>query len=242
MIVAKLGTPLEVISHKVVLQQEHGFILRHHVDDASGAQHAAAPWRGALHDEAVADGSADFELSLDELRTVARFAAEAALEALPLFERAAPSDPRPRAAIDAAYVFADGADRTTRQRVAAVEAHRAAAEAPDLISRLAAGAAGDAAAAAYLHPIAKATQVGHILRAAARAAHAAELEAGDDREAAAAVLEQARRRATPELLRVLRRYPALPAGKGRTAQLMYSLDTTLRGPQFTSRSRGTRPA
>ena len=179
--------------------------------------------------------SADFELSLDDLRAVARFAAESAFEVLPLFERAAPGDPRPRAAIEAACLFVNGADRTNRQRVAAVDAHRAAAEAPEMISRLAAGSAGDAAAAMYLHPIAEATQVGHILRATARAAQAAEIEAGDDPKTAAAVLERAQQRATPELVHVLRRYPALTAGKSRTAQLMHALDTALRGPQSTSR-------
>lgn len=183
----------------------------------------------------MSKSSADFELTLDELRAVARFAAESALEALPLFERAVRGDTRPRAAIDAAYLFANGAGRTKLQRVAAVDAHRAAAVAPDEISRLAAGSASDAAAAAYLHPIAKATQLGHILRAAARAAQAAELEAGGDPEIAAAVLERARRRATPNLIDVLRRYPASAAGKSRTAQLMNSLDTALRARRSMSR-------
>ncbi len=183
----------------------------------------------------VSSTSADFELTIDDLRAVARFAAENALEVLPLFERAVPGDLRPRAAIEAAYLFVDGAARTNRQRVAATDAHRAAAQAPDPVSRLVAGSAGDAAAAAYLHPIAKATQVGHILRAAARAAEAAELEAGGQSGIAAAVLERARRRATPILIDVLRRYPPAPVGKSRTAQLVYSLDTGLRAQRPTSR-------
>jgi hypothetical protein len=183
----------------------------------------------------VSSTSADFELTIDDLRAVARFAAENALEVLPLFERAVPGDLRPRAAIEAAYLFVDGAARTNRQRVAATDAHRAAAQAPDPVSRLVAGSAGDAAAAAYLHPIAKATQVGHILRAAARAAEAAELEAGGQSGIAAAVLERARRRATPILIDVLRRYPPAPVGKSRTAQLVYSLDAGLRAQRPTSR-------
>jgi hypothetical protein len=44
----------------------------------------------------------------------------------------------------------------------------------------AAQAVGDAASAAYLYPLAKATQVGHILRAAVHAARAAELGADSD--------------------------------------------------------------
>lgn len=173
-------------------------------------------------------GSADFNLTLDELRAVARFAAEGAQEALPFFEEAVPDDRRPRAAIEVAFLFADGARRTNLQRRTASNAHRAAAEAVDEVSRLAAGSAGDAAAASYLHPLAKATQVGHILRATARAARAAELQAGDKPEAAAVVLERAQRRATPVLLDVLHRYPLAIDGRDRTARLMKALDTALR--------------
>lgn len=173
-------------------------------------------------------GSADVHLTFPELRAVVRFAADSAREALPFFERAAPDDSRPRAAIAAAYLFAGGAARTNLQRRAAVDAHRAAAEAADQVSRLAAGSAGDAAAAAYLHPLAEAAQLGHILRATARAAEAAELEAGGRPGAAAAVLERAQLRATPVLLDVLRRYPPAINGRSRTAALMKLLDTALR--------------
>ncbi len=180
-------------------------------------------------------GSADFELTIPELRSVARFAADSAREVLPLFERAAPDDGRPRAAIEAAFLFADGATRTNLQRRAATDAHRAAAEAADQMSRLAAGSAGDAAAAAYLHPLAHVTQVGHILRATARAAEAAELEAAGRPEAAEAVLERALLRATPVLLDILHRYPPAINGRSRTAHLMKALDTALRNLTVESR-------
>lgn len=176
----------------------------------------------------MSSGSADFDLTLDELREVTKFAAVSAQEALPLFERSVPGDVRPRVAVEAAQLFVDGAARTNLQRVAATDAHRAATEAPDEISRLVAGSAGDAAAAAYLHPIARATQVGHILRAAARAAHAAELNAAGRSDVAEAVLDRARRRATPTLIEVLSRYPPAQEGSSRTARLMKSLDSTLR--------------
>ena len=118
----------------------------------------------------VASASGDFKLSADELRAVARFAAESAEEVLPVFETAHWDDPRPRKAIEAAWAFAGGGRRMKLQRVASLDAHRAAAGAATEAARLAARAAGDAAAAAYLHPLADATQVGHILRAAALAA------------------------------------------------------------------------
>ncbi|ASU81020.1 exonuclease SbcC [Actinopolyspora erythraea] len=173
----------------------------------------------------------DFELTLEELRVVARFAADSAREVLPVFEEAVPGDPRPRAAVEAAWEFAHGAKRSKLQRVTSLEAHRAARQAGAEAARLAARAAGDAASAAYLHPIARAEQVGHILRAAASAARVAELNAGDDPSVGDALLERARQRATPVLVDVLRRYPPAPTGDNRTAWLMSTLDTALRAPR-----------
>lgn len=170
----------------------------------------------------------DFELTLEELRVVVRYVVESAEDVLPAFEETVPDDPRPRAAVDAAREFANGARRTKLQRVTALDAHRAAKEAPTETARLAARAAGDAAAAAYLHPLAKATQVGHILRGAACAARVAELSAGDDPDVGDELIEQARRRATPVLVDVLVRYPLAPTGRSRVAQLMSTLDALLR--------------
>jgi hypothetical protein len=169
----------------------------------------------------------DFELSLDELRLVARYAAESAQDVLPLFEERHPEDRRPRAALEAAWTFVNGERRTQRQRITALDAHRAAKDAATEAAKHAAHAAGDAAAAAYLHPLAHATQVGHILRAAAHAARAAELAAGDSRVADQRIV-QAAQRATPALVQVLRRYPPAPTSKSRVAQLMKTLDTSLR--------------
>src|SRR5690348_13926862 len=170
----------------------------------------------------------DFTVTMDELRAVARFVAESAAEVLPVFETAAPDDQRPRVALEAAWAFIDGADRTTLQRVASLDAHRAAAEVGAEAPRLAARCAGDAASAAYLHPIAQASQVGHILRAAATAARIAELRAGSDPRAAESSIERARRRATPVVIDVLSRYPIALTAKNRVASLMAALDTALR--------------
>ncbi|MFG2563581.1 putative immunity protein [Streptomyces sp. NPDC048496] len=172
--------------------------------------------------------SGDFELTMDELRVVARYVLESAEEVLPVFEVANPGDPRPRAAIDAAREFVNGARRTKLQRITSLDAHRAAKEATTEAERLAARAAGDAASAAYLHPIAKPTQVGHILRAAASAARVGELNADGDFAVGLRLIEEARQRATSVLIDVLNRYPLAPAGKSRAAQLMTILDTSLR--------------
>ena len=178
----------------------------------------------------MADVVGDFTVTMAELRVVARFVADTAAEVLPVFEDAAPGDGRPREALAAAQAFADGAPRSRRQRTASLDAHRAAAEAATEPARLAARCAGDAASAAYLHPIAQASQVGHILRAAATAAHLAELAVGSDPAAAEQSLERSRRRATPVLVDVLRRYPPLTSRRRgpRVAQLMARLDAALR--------------
>nr|WP_246324507.1 exonuclease SbcC [Petropleomorpha daqingensis] len=161
---------------------------------------------------------------MDELRVVARYVAESAESVLPVFETAHPDDPRPRAAVGAAWEFVDGAPRTRLQRSTSLDAHRAAREATTDVARLAARSAGDAAAAAYLHPIAQAEQVGHILRAAASAARIAELQTGD----AEAAIEAARRRAPPVLVDVLSRYPPAPASRTPVGSLMSALDAALR--------------
>lgn len=167
------------------------------------------------------------ELSEDDLREVAAFALACAEPALHLFELAAPDDSRPRDALSAARVFVEGARRSAAQRTAALEAHRAAREVGESPARYAARAAGDAASAAYLHPIAVSSQVGHILRAAACAAHAASLAADDSAEADR-VLEDARRHASPALVAILRRYPPAPTGRTPVARLMTLLDGTVR--------------
>ncbi|WP_431031831.1 putative immunity protein [Streptomyces sp. P6-2-1] len=172
--------------------------------------------------------SGDFELTMDELRVVTRYVVRHAEDVLPVFERAVPRDPRPRLAIEAALAFVEGARRTAAQRVASLDAHRAAGAAPTEAARLAARCAGDAASAAYLHPLARATQVGHLLRACASVARIGELEAGGDPEVAEALLERARQRATPVLVDVLRRYPPAEGGSSRVARLMRTLDHSLR--------------
>lgn len=174
--------------------------------------------------------SGDFELTMAELRAVARFAVACAEPSLVLFRKASPEDPRPALALEAARVFGEGAARTRLQRSAAADAHRAAKQAPTPAARHAASAAGDAAAAAYLHPLAKATQVRHILGAAAHAARAAELARDDDPVVAEYVITAAAGRATPTVRDVLARYPRAPEGSSRVAVLLQRLDSMLRDP------------
>lgn len=169
-------------------------------------------------------------LTTEELCAVARYALACAEPVQGIFRRACPGDDRPAAALDAARVFADGAPRSRLQQEAATAAHRAATEAPTEAARYAASAAGHASAAAYLHPLATDTQVGHILGAAAHAARAAELATGGDAVVAEYMVDGAARRMPPEVLHVLSRYPRAPQGGGRVAELMARLDSLLRDP------------
>lgn len=179
--------------------------------------------------------SGDFELTMDELRAIARYAAACAEPALVIYQKAEPQDPRPAAALEAAREFIGGGPRSRLQRSAATAARRAGKDASTEAAQHAALAAGDAAAAAYLHPLAQATQVRHILGAAASAARAAELARGDDPVVAEYVVTAAARRATPVVLDVLSRYPRAPKGRTRVAVLMTRLDSLLRDPPATPR-------
>ena len=177
----------------------------------------------------MANETSEIVLSKQDLREVTRYAAESAQEVLEIFERAHPSDSRPRDAVDAAWTFARGGDRGKSLRDTAWTAHKAARDADTVVASEAARAAMCAAGAAYLHPLADTHQVKHILGAAAHAARAAELMAGDDRAVGADHIEHARQRATPAVVDVLSRYPAAPPGGGRVGELLRDLDEALRG-------------
>ena len=176
----------------------------------------------------VANETSAIVLSKQDLREVTRYAAESAQEVLAIFESAHPADSRPRDAVAAAWTFARGGGRGKALRDAAWAALKAARAAATAAAGHAARAAMSAASAAYLHPLADAHQVKHILGAAAHAARAAELLAGDDRAVGAGRIEQARRRATPGVVDVLSRYPAAPPGGGRVGELLRELDAVLR--------------
>lgn len=161
------------------------------------------------------------ELGRSELRAVTAYAVACAEPALPIFERARPDDRRPHDAIEAARAFAEGAQRSKAIRDRAWAAQRAYQETRDAgqtAASEAARAAVAAAGAAFLHPLAKATQVWHILGSAGHAAYAFEL----------AGLAAPRPVADPVVVRVLSRYPMAPDGRGRVGELVRELDALLR--------------
>ncbi|WP_373696017.1 putative immunity protein [Actinomycetospora aurantiaca] len=177
------------------------------------------------------------ELALDELRAVTAFAVVCARTALPIVPH---DEARPGEAVDAARAFAEGGRRTKAIRDGAWAAQRAATEARDdgrPAASEAARAAVAAAGAAYLHPLARAKQVRHILGAAAHAARALELVA-DDPGVGDAHVRALADRATPVVVEVLCRYPRAPAGGGRVGELVRVLDVVLRQRSPRSPERG----
>ncbi|MEN0134667.1 MAG: putative immunity protein [Rhodococcus sp. (in: high G+C Gram-positive bacteria)] len=179
----------------------------------------------------MAGEATEVVLSSRDLREVTAFAAGCAEGVLEIFEADRPADFRPRDAIATAWEFARGGERGKPLRDAAWAALAAAKVTDTEAAREAAWAAMAAAGAAYLHPLAKATQVKHILGAAAYAARAAELVAGDDRTVGAERIELASERATPVVVDVLGRFPAAPGGGGRVGELIRILDAALRHRQ-----------
>ncbi|MFE9257495.1 putative immunity protein [Streptomyces sp. NPDC006879] len=168
------------------------------------------------------------ELSQHELREITGYAAACAGRVLPVFEGSCPGDARPREAVEAARRYAGGGRRDSALRQSAWAAYRAARAASSPAAVDAARAASHAAAAAYLHPLASAHQVRHVLGAAAHAARAEELAAAADRPVTAGTLAWASQQAPPSVRAVLGRLPAAPPGGGPVGAIMRELDAALR--------------
>lgn len=167
-------------------------------------------------------------LDIGDIRVAASFAADEAALVLDIFEQVHPNDSRPREAIAAAFAFAAGGARSKGLRDAAWAAHKAARETEDAAAGEAARSAMSAAAAAFLHPLADATQVKHILGAAVHAILAAELAAGGLPDAGAGHVARVACRATPRVVSLLKRYPLAPPGGGRAGELLRALDRAIR--------------
>jgi hypothetical protein len=170
-----------------------------------------------------------FTLSLESLRAVGGWAADCAERALPVYEKHADSDSRPRAAIAGIRVFAAGGKRTAQLRSLALAAHAAAREVNDPAAAAAARAAGLAAASAYTHPLADVEQTKHIVGPAAYAALALELDRAGDPSIGDGEIRWAIEHAPSEAREVLQQMPARQAGNSRLDTLLYELDAGIRG-------------
>jgi hypothetical protein len=167
-------------------------------------------------------------LSEEDRRIVGLWAADCAERALPLFEAKAPSDTRPREAIEGIRTFARGGKRTAQLRSLAWAAYAAAREVSDPDATAAARAAGLAAATAYIHALATPHQAKHALGPAVYGARARELAADDDPIVGDEEIRWAIEHASPAVREVIRRMPIRGAGRGRMDELFYQLDTGLR--------------
>lgn len=158
-------------------------------------------------------------LSEDDRRVLAVWAAECAEHTLPLFEAQAPTDARPRAAIEVARAFARGEVRIGPARALAVATHAAAREVADPAAVAAARAAGHAAATAHM--------ASHARGVTAYAAKARSLAAPDDPRAVADEVDWALRRASPDVREVLRRLPPPHRPAGILGAVIGEIHTTV---------------
>jgi hypothetical protein len=169
-----------------------------------------------------------FTLSLESLRVLGSWAADCAERALPVYEKYAASDSRPRAAIEGIRVFTGGGKRTAQLRTLALSAFSAAREVSEPAAAAAARAAGLAASSAYTHPLADVHQTKHILGPAAYTALALELDHAGDPTIGDGEIRWAIAHVTPEVRELLLQMPARPTGKRRLDKLLYALDMGIR--------------
>jgi hypothetical protein len=168
------------------------------------------------------------KLSEGDRRLVGIWAADCAERVLPLFEAKAPSDTRPREAIEGIRAFARGGKRTARLRSLAWAAYAAAREVGDPAATAAARAAGLAAATAYMHALATPHQAKHALGPAVYGARARELAEIDDPSAGDEEIRWAIEHAAPGVREVVRRMAVRGSGRGRLDALFCQLDAGLR--------------
>lgn len=169
-------------------------------------------------------------LTEDDLRVVAFWAADCAERMLRLFEAKAPSDTRPRAALEGCRAFARGGRRTAHLRTLVWAAYAAAREVGDPAAAAAARAAGVAAGVAYTHAQASPDQTKHALAPAAYAALASELAAESDPGAGDAEVRWAIEHASAAVREIVQRMPEYTAGRGRLDTRIRELEVGLRNP------------
>jgi hypothetical protein len=160
-------------------------------------------------------------LSEDDRRVLAGWAADCAERTLWLFEVQAPSDKRPRDAIDGLRSFARSEIQIGSVRALSARAHAAARDISDPAAVAAARAAGQAAGVAHM--------AAHARGAAAYAAKAAGLAAPLDPTAVADEVRWQQSHASPTVRDVLRKLPPPTRPAGLLGALINDLHTKLAG-------------
>jgi hypothetical protein len=169
-------------------------------------------------------------VSEEDRGLVGLWAADCAERVLPLFEAIAPSDTRPRDAIEGIRAWARGDMRPGPLRSVALAALAAAREVKDPAATAAARAAGSAATAAFMHAPETMGTEKHCLGAAMYAARARELAAPDDPDAGDDEIRWAVKHASAAVRGIVRGLPALGPARGRLDAILHELDAGLRRP------------
>jgi len=169
-----------------------------------------------------------FQIRIEELQSLARWAADCAERALSIYERIVKDDSRPRNAIIGIRNFAESGKRTNRLRKLALDAYRASLETKDAAASAAARSASLAAASAYTHPLKDINQSKHILGPAVYSAIAVEQYNMSDQQIGDAEIDLAINNANREIAELLIKMPAQVAGAKKIDRLFYKLDYGIR--------------
>lgn len=157
-------------------------------------------------------------LSEDDRRILAGWAADCAERVLPIFERVAPQDSRPREAIEGARAFARGELRIGPARALSAKAHAAAREVSDPAAIAAARAAGHAVGIAHM---------GAHARGVVYAAIAAGLAEPNNPKARVGESNWQIEHATYEVRTVMRKLPKAREGRSELASLIFEMHSRL---------------
>jgi hypothetical protein len=169
-----------------------------------------------------------FEIKIEELQSLGKWAADCAERALSIYESIENEDKRPRNAINGIKDFSNSGKRTNHLRKLAMDAYRASLETRDTAASAAARSASLAAASAYTHPFKDINQSKHILGPAVYAAFAIELYNRLDQKIGEREIELAIDNTTIEIAGLLNKMPAHKIGVKRIDQLFYELDNGIR--------------
>ena len=169
-----------------------------------------------------------FEIKIEELQSLGKWAADCAERALSIFESIENEDKRPRNAINGIKDFSNSGKRTNHLRKLAMDAYRASLETKDTAASAAARSASLAAASAYTHPFKDINQSKHILGPAVYSAFAIELHNRLDQKIGEREIELAIDNSTIEIAALLNKMPEHKTGAKRIDQLFYKLDNGIR--------------
>lgn len=169
-----------------------------------------------------------FEIKIEELQSLGKWAADCAERALSIYESVESEDNRPRDAINGIRDFSRCGKRTNQLRKLALDAYRASIETKNMAAAAAAQSASLAAASAYTHPFKDINQSKHILGPAVYSAFAIELSNNLDPQIGDREIVLAIDNATYEIAGLLNKMPVQAVGEKRIDQLYFKLDQELR--------------